>query len=289
MHSWFCFALPPATSEFALLLLNLPDICLPVLLGDEGVEEVAFDLGVRCALVDWEGDEEGGAVGRRGDEMDFAAVGLDHGFGNGGAEAGAAVFAVGEEGFPEAFLNSGGDAGAVVADLDQDASSIGGGFALDGDLAVGLVLQGFDGVADDVLQDAQQFFGLTIEFHRFDINFQRRQVVGKEGCVEELESFDQFAQIDLGEDGFLAGAGEFADFRRHVRHALNLGFDVLADGLGALVGVELGEDLGVEGDEVERVFEIVEDAVNQGAEHGEILLGGDVAEVVLGGGGKVAD
>ena len=90
MHSWFCFALPPATSEFALLLLNLPDICLPVLLGDEGVEEVAFDLGVRCALVDWEGDEEGGAVGRRGDEMDFAAVGLDHGFGNGGAEAGAA-------------------------------------------------------------------------------------------------------------------------------------------------------------------------------------------------------
>ena len=95
------------------------------LLGDKGIKQVAFDVGMRGTLADRQGDEESGATARCGDKVDFAAVGLNHGFGDGRSEAGAGIFAMGEKGFPEAFLHCSGDAGPVVTDLNQHASSVG--------------------------------------------------------------------------------------------------------------------------------------------------------------------
>ena len=119
--------------------------------------------------LDGEGDPEGGAVAGGAADADGATEEGGQFAADGEAEAGAAVLA-GDgavdlaELFEDELVLVGGDAGAVVGDLDADVVDVGVGAVGaggEGDLGVGGAE--LDGVAEEVVEDLLELGGVGVE------------------------------------------------------------------------------------------------------------------------------
>lgn len=198
-------------------------------------------------------------------------MGFDNGAGDGAAEAGPILFAVGDEGIEEAFADGFRDAAGIVFDFDDDHLLGMIDVACDADKAF-LFAEGLDGIVEEILEDAEEF-GLGTEdcgFGQFE--FHGDVGVSEVGLIEGAELLEEFAEGNFGfGDGMLA-AGELGQLGGHGNHPVDLFFDILTKFAGFLVAVALAEQLGAETDEAERVFKVVNDGIGHAADQGHFFL-----------------
>lgn len=231
-------------------------------------------------------DEKGSATADTGFEPDGAAVGFDDGFDDSGAEAGAAALAVGDKGFEKFVADLLGDAHAVVADDDFGAVALAA--AEDGDVAAA-VFEGVDSVGDEVLEDAQEFGFDAFDGDVLGLHLDIDVFLLEVGEVEVAEALEEFLEVDGGEFEVLLAAGVVGDFIGHVDHTADLLLHVAADLLGAVVFMQLHDDLGSEADQGEGVFEVVDDGVHHSPDDCHLLGFEHVLDVMAGGMVEVAD
>ena len=204
---------------------------------------------------------------------DFGAMFFDDFAHDGESQSGSAAFSACDEGVKKGARDGGGDAGAVVLDGDVDVGVVG----ISGNEDVAVLIDGFEGVFDEVDENALDFVGVTYQGAAEEFVAGEFDVAALGLGVEERAGFGEDVVKGSGalENGGLS-ASELKDFGAHVSQGVDLAVDDLCE-LRAALGVLLGDQkFDVSGDVGQRGFHVVQ----QGGHH--LADGGEPPEFFLG-------